>query len=64
VTWLRRWWGRRYVDTSDEARACLQQLEGRDAHIDTLGEELRAAQRRNHFSVAVNDAIARTRGRV
>lgn len=61
MTWLRRWWGRRYVDTSDEARAYLQQLEGRDAQIDALSEELRAAQRRNHFSLMVDEAIARPR---
>lgn len=56
-----RWWLRRHVDTTDEARACLQKLERRDARIDALGEELRAGMRRNHFSASVNAAIQRTR---
>lgn len=61
MTWLRRWWIRRHFDTTDEARACLEQLERRDAKIDALAAELREAQRRNHFSIAVNDAIRRAR---
>lgn len=57
-----RWpWWRRTDGTETEARACLEQLESRDAEIRDLGAELRAAQRRNHFSAMVNEAIARKR---
>lgn len=57
-----RWPWRKQVDTTEgEARACLEQLEQRDAQVRDLGVELRAAQRHNHFSVMVNEAIARTR---
>ena len=56
LSWL-PW--RRHVDTTDEARACMDQLEQRDTEVHALGVELRAAQRRNHFSVMVNAAIAR-----
>lgn len=57
-----RWpWWRRTDGTEGEARACLKQLEQRDAEVRSLGMELRAAQRRNHFSIMVNEAIARTR---
>lgn len=57
-----RWpWRRRTDGSEGEARACLEQLESRDIEVRNLGAELRAVQRRNHFSVMVNEAIARTR---
>ena len=57
-----RWWRRADApDTTDEARACLEQLEQRDVEVRNLGVELRAAQRHNHFAVMVNEAIARKR---
>lgn len=62
MTWTWFPWRRhRVVDTSDEARAALEKLEQRDAEIVNLGHELRAVQRRNHFSRLVNDAIGRAR---
>lgn len=56
-----RWppWRRRVADTSGEARAQLRRLEQRDAEVERLGWELREHQSRNHFSVMVNQAIAR-----
>lgn len=54
---------RRHVDTTAEARGCLRQLEGRDAEISALSEELREAQRTNHFSDSVYEAIQRTERR-
>lgn len=57
-----RWpWWRRTDGSEVEARACLEQLEQRDVEVRNLGVELREAQRRNHFSIMVNEAIARTR---
>lgn len=56
-----RWPWRRHVDTTEEACAALAELEQRDEEITDLGKELRAAQQRNHFSIAVHDAIRRTR---
>ena len=52
---------RRHVDTTAEAQACLEELEQRDPEVHTLGVQLRAAQRRNHFSELVDQAIARKR---
>jgi len=49
------------VDTTAEARACLEELEQRDPEVRTLGVQLRAAQRHNHFSEMVDRAIARSR---
>lgn len=64
MTWLRKWWmRRRHVDTTAEARGYLRQLEGRDAEISALSEELREAQRTNHFSDSVYEAIQRTERR-
>lgn len=60
-TWFFPWRRHRVADTSDEARAALEKLEKRDAEIIHLGHELRAAQRRNHFSRLVNEAIGRAR---
>jgi hypothetical protein len=57
VKWWRRW--RRARDTSGEAQAQLARLEGQDAEIAELGEELRETQRRNHFSGMVAAAITR-----
>lgn len=52
---------RRHTDTTAEAAAALEQLEQRDLEVHELGVELRAAQRHNHFSAMVNEAIARKR---
>jgi hypothetical protein len=46
-------------DTTDEARACLQQLEDNDAEVRRLAAELRIAKRRNNFSTMVDAAISR-----
>jgi hypothetical protein len=63
VTWPWRWpwpW-RRHTATTDEVHTVLEQLQQRDAEVQGLSKELRAAQRQNHFSIAVHDAIRRTR---
>jgi hypothetical protein len=49
------------VDTTGEARACLEQLEQRDRKVDELAHKLREAQRLNQFSAMVNQALARPR---
>jgi len=58
--WLRRWLGLR-PDTSSEAREHLAVLDQRDAQVQQLGRDLRAAQHRNHFSELVAAAISRAR---
>lgn len=63
MTWVWSWlwpW-RRHTATTDEVHTVLEQLQRRDAHVRDLSTELRAAQRRNHFSILVDEAIARTR---
>jgi len=60
VTWQWPPWAR-HVDTTDEARAALEQLAQLDAEIHELSRQLRAVQRRNNFSAMVNAAIARKR---
>jgi len=59
VTW--RWPPWRHVDTTDEARAALEQVQRRDAEITHLSKELQAVQRPDLFSIAVNTAIRRAR---
>lgn len=63
MTWLWpwRWPWCRHTATTDEVHTVLEQLQRRDAEVQGLSKELRAAQRRNHFSIAVNEAIRRTR---
>jgi len=51
----------RHVDTTDEARATLEQLAQLDAEIHELSKQLKAVRRRNNFSIMVNEALARTR---
>jgi len=51
----------RHVDTTDEAKAAIEQLDQLDAEIRELSEQLKAVRRRNNFSIMVNEAIARTR---
>lgn len=62
MRWRWRWppWGDG-PDTSAEALAALRELDAREAEVRRLARELREAQSRNHFSVMVNEAIARTR---
>lgn len=57
MTW--RWPWRRAEDTSDEAKACLAQLEANEAEVKRLGAELRQVQRHNNFSGMVDAAISR-----
>jgi hypothetical protein len=57
VRW--RWPWRRADDTTDEARACLQQLDDNDAEVRRLADELRIVKRRNNFSAMVDAAITR-----
>jgi hypothetical protein len=61
VTWLRRWWGRRHVDTSAEARAALAECLRRTPEVNRLAAEVQAARGRNHFSPMVQNAITRAR---
>lgn len=60
MSWLDRllpW--RRTDDTPEDADRALAHLEGRDAKVARLHDELREAQRRNHFSAMVQEAIRR-----
>lgn len=60
MSWLDRFLPpRRTDDTTAEAHGEMRKLEGRDAEVHRLGHELREAQRRNHFSEMVNEAIGR-----
>lgn len=59
---LRRWWHRRHVDTTDEARIALAEVESRTPEVNRLANEVCAARRSNHFSLMVHDAISRARG--
>lgn len=49
------------ADTSAEARAQMAELDRRDPEVQSLGKELRRAQRRNHFGEMVTQAISRSR---
>lgn len=49
--------------TEPEARAAMQKLERREHEVQRLHEQLRNAQRQNHFAEMVDRAIARTRER-
>lgn len=62
MAWLRRWWWRRHIDTTAEAKAHLARVEARDHEVAVLGEQLREVQRKNHFSPMVAAAITRSRG--
>lgn len=64
MTWWQRWWPHRGHEThTDEAREVLAHLRDRDAEVNQLGDELREAQRRNHFSELVTAAIRQHRNR-
>jgi hypothetical protein len=57
MTW--RWPWIRTPHTGDEAAAVLARLTDADEHIERLGREMRAHQRRNNFSGMVDAAMHR-----
>jgi hypothetical protein len=54
-----RWPWRKTPKKSDEAQRHLERVMEREPEVKNLGHELRAVQRRNHFSDMVNAAIVR-----
>jgi hypothetical protein len=58
VRWQWPWW-RRADDHTAEALKHLAELDQREPEVASLGRELLAQQRANHFSAMVYAAIAR-----
>ena len=53
-----RWW-RKPRERSCESKVQLARLMDRDPEVKNLGQELREAEKRNHFSDMVNTAMRR-----
>lgn len=55
-----RWpWQRQDSNPHGEAKEAFQQIAARDKEVKRLSHELREAQRRNHFSEMVIEAMTR-----
>lgn len=58
VQWLKAWpWCHHGPDSTQEAQAALEELEGQTAEIAVLGAELREMRLSNHFRKMVRGAI-------
>lgn len=60
MKWWRWPWSHSAKDTTEEAKAALEKLAGKDAEITRLSKELRRTKEQNSFSKMVNEAISRT----